>query len=68
MKLIGSIETEQFSLTIYECGCGFHIGIDNTYMDQVEGVIIECPSCTNDIDTDDIDEIDEMYMEESTGC
>ena len=45
MRAIESIETEKCSLEVIECDCGFHLGIDATYLDQVDGVDIECPSC-----------------------
>ena len=47
MKQLKSIETDQYSLQVYECGCGFHIGIDASYLDQVGNVISTCPSCNN---------------------
>lgn len=68
MKRIGEIETERYTLTIYECECGFHIGLDNTYMDQVEGILIVCPACGEDIDTDFIDDIEQEDIDESIGC
>lgn len=40
-----SVETEQYSLCVFECVCGFHIGIDATYLDQVGEVKVRCPSC-----------------------
>jgi hypothetical protein len=45
MRNIGKIETEIVQLTIYECECGYHIGLDATYCDQVEPANILCPSC-----------------------
>jgi len=45
MKVLNSVETEEYSLEVIECDCGFHLGIDATYLDQVDGVDIECPSC-----------------------
>ena len=47
MKQLKSIETDQYSLQVYECGCGFHIGIDASYLDQVGDVTLKCPSCNN---------------------
>lgn len=44
-KYIESIETEKVQLDVIECDCGFHIGLDATYIDQVDEVNIECPSC-----------------------
>ena len=43
---IGEISTERFELEVYECNCGFHIGIDSSYLEQVEDTVqIECPAC-----------------------
>ena len=63
VKRIGDIENSRYSLTIYECGCGFHIGLDNTYMDQIGEILMECPACKTVFDTTEIYE-----MEESVGC
>ena len=33
-------------LEVYECtGCGYHMGVDSIYLDQVGDVKGECPSC-----------------------
>lgn len=38
--------TEGYELEVVECtNCGFHLGIDATYLEQVDGVGILCPSC-----------------------
>lgn len=50
-KQLDSIETEQVSLIVVECQCGYHMGIDFSYVDQVRDVVIPCPSCKNKIDT-----------------
>lgn len=69
MKRIGEVETEKYSLTVYECDCGFHIGLDNTYMDQVSEVYMECPSCGEWFDTEEVNTVDdEIDMVESVGC
>jgi len=39
------IETDEYSLEVIECDCGFHIGIDAIYLDQVGPVDVLCPSC-----------------------
>lgn len=54
-KYIESIQTNVVSLQIYECDCGFHIDIDATYLDQVADVKIECPSCGELVDTEELD-------------
>lgn len=45
VKNIGDVQTERFTLEVYECTCGFHLGVDSTYLEQVGDVSIICPSC-----------------------
>jgi len=45
MRALNNIETEEYTLEVVECDCGFHIGLDATYLDQVDGIDIKCPSC-----------------------
>lgn len=45
MELLDSCETEKYSLEIWECDCGFHIGIDATFLEQVDKIKISCPAC-----------------------
>lgn len=50
LKWIGDAETDKCQLEIYECTrCGFHIGLDFTFLDQVdtEVIFVICPSCRN---------------------
>ena len=51
MKRLKSIETEQVQLEVVECDCGFHLGLDATYLDQVGDFKIECPHCHAVIDS-----------------
>jgi len=51
MKRLNSVETEQVQLEMVECDCGFHLGIDSTYLDQVGDCKITCPKCEAIIDT-----------------
>lgn len=51
MKRLNSIETEKIQLEIIECDCGFHIGLDATYLMQVCDIKIQCPACGTNIDT-----------------
>jgi len=46
-KHIETVETEKCVLEVVECECGFHVGIDATYLEQVNGVDIGCLSCSN---------------------
>ncbi len=33
-------------LITVEClGCGFHLGVDQTFLDQVGSITVDCPSC-----------------------
>lgn len=44
-KCIDCISNELYELEIYECSCGFHIGLDATYLDQCGPIKTPCPSC-----------------------
>jgi hypothetical protein len=54
MKRLNSVETEQYSLEVIECDCGFHIGLDASYLDQVSDILMQCPACGEIISTSDI--------------
>ncbi len=54
MKRLKSCETEQYALEVIECDCGFHLGIDATYLDQVGDFKINCPACGIAIDSAEI--------------
>jgi hypothetical protein len=51
-KRLKDIETEQVQLEVYECSCGFHVGLDATYAEQVEPPTIACPACGKAITAD----------------
>jgi len=51
MKRLDGVENDQVELEVVECDCGFHLGVDATFIDQVRDVVIECPSCGTLIDT-----------------
>lgn len=44
-------EHQKTELEIVECRCGFHLGLDATYLDQVGDVVVLCPSCDTVLDT-----------------
>jgi len=67
MKIIDQIETDKYVLTIYECSCGFHIGIDTSYLDQVDEVCIVCPACSETKKTSPEDE-DVSDEDINSGC
>jgi hypothetical protein len=58
MIILGDIETTLsdngqavgVELTVLECKCGFHLGIDSTYIEQVGPITMECPSCGRKIE------------------
>lgn len=54
MKRLNSVETDQFQLEVVECDCGFHIGLDATFLDQVGDISIICPSCARIIETKEV--------------
>ena len=54
MKRLKSIENDQVQLEVIECTCGFHLGVDATYLDQVDDFIIKCPNCKRTISTEEI--------------
>jgi len=38
-------------LEVLECECGYHMGVDSTYLEQVGDFVTDCPSCGITIDT-----------------
>jgi len=54
MKRLQSAESEQYQLEVGECDCGYHFGVDATYLLQVGDMKFTCPSCGTLIDTADI--------------
>lgn len=59
MKRLNSIETDQYSLEVYECQCGFHIGLDFTYIDQIGDICVFCPNCAESICTNEEEQEEE---------
>jgi len=51
MKRLESLENDKVQLEVVECDCGYHMGIDFTYIDQVGDFKTKCPSCGKEIDT-----------------
>lgn len=45
MRNLNSVETTEYVLEVIECNCGFHLGVDATYLDQVDSIVVNCPSC-----------------------
>jgi len=52
-RLIGFLAQveAQVELEVVECDCGYHMGIDATYLDQVGDFATFCPSCGAIINT-----------------
>jgi len=46
-------ETDKYELEVFECNsCGFHIGLDVSYLEQVSSTIsLPCPSCGTELTT-----------------
>jgi hypothetical protein len=53
VKRLKSVETDQYSLEVIECDCGYHMGIDFTFLDQVGDFTTICPSCEKVICTEE---------------
>lgn len=51
IKVLDSPQGHLYELLIIECQCGFHIGLDSTYLDQVGEITLPCPACKIDIST-----------------
>ena len=51
MKRLTSVVTNQYSLEVVECVCGYHMGVDASYLLQVGDLILECPVCNRIIAT-----------------
>lgn len=51
-------QSEKCSLEIHECECGFHIGIDATYLEQVGSIQLNCPSCGDELEFEGSEEDD----------
>lgn len=57
MKQLKSTETDQYCLEVIECNCGFHLGIDATWLEQSpnsEGFELNCPACNSIIPVDEL--------------
>ena len=58
-KKLEDVEAHEYELEVFECFCGFHIGLDATFIDQVRDVTIDCPACGREISTDEKGDEDE---------
>lgn len=55
MKHICDFENKKVSLEVFECECGFHIGFDCTYLEQVGKINFPCPNCKKTFIIDEIE-------------
>jgi len=53
-KRLPSVESGTVQLEVIECVCGYHMGIDATFLDQVKDFVAKCPSCKREIRTAEI--------------
>ncbi len=66
MRRLKSVENEQIQMEIIECDCGYHMGIDATFLDQVADFKTNCPSCGVIIDTANVLPDTETYNKSLT--
>ena len=65
IKFIESIETDKVSMEIYECECGYHMGVDSSFLEQVSHIASICPSCEKEITiSDSTEEVELVPMSE----
>lgn len=63
MKYVESLQGDIATIDVVECACGYHMGFDSSYLDQVADIVVLCPSCRNIIDTSVIPEISYADLE-----
>lgn len=66
MKRLTSIENDKVQLEVVECDCGYHLGLDATYLEQVEDLVVACPNCKAEIDTSEVFPADEPTFNTKT--
>lgn len=54
---VESLQGETATIEVVECTCGYHMGIDSSFLDQVSDMKVSCPSCGATINTALIPEI-----------
>ena len=45
------VDIKKCEIEIIECDCGYHLGVDMTFVEQVGDFTTICPSCKKMIDT-----------------
>ncbi len=61
-RYLEDVETDTVQLEVYECECGFHIGLDFTYLEQVGEATIQCPSCSGILTIPAVDDDEHYYQ------
>ena len=51
------VNLKDCEIEVIECDCGYHLGVDRTFIEQVGHFETVCPCCENIIHTDVIDGI-----------
>lgn len=66
MKWLKSVDDGQIEMEIFECQCGYHLGVDSTYLQQVDDIRTACPSCDRIIDSQSLmkEGVDEHWIAE----
>ena len=49
------VSLSKCEIEVIECDCGYHLGVDATYIDQVGHFLTRCPSCDREINTEILD-------------
>lgn len=45
VKIIDNYDSDRCSMEVVECQCGYHLGVDASFVEQVGGITTVCPSC-----------------------
>ena len=59
MRVLRAMCNDKVELEVIECDCGYHMGIDASFLLQVGDFVTKCPSCDEVIDTKKIFEGEE---------
>ena len=51
MKRLESVKNDTVEMEVIECDCGYHMGVDASYIMQVGDFVTICPSCKSTIST-----------------
>ena len=51
MRRLPSAQSEVYEMEVGECDCGYHFGVDATYLELVGDFQMQCPSCHKLINT-----------------